>query len=103
MMEMSKLNRMALQTLSTSKVSSHLSAIPIIMALIKSKNKPSVIKVSGIVMMIKSGFKVAFNMPSIMATPMAAGKEAIVTPGKIQSATNTANELTTSRISKTGF
>ena len=74
-----------------------------IMALIIKRNNPKVMKVSGMVMMINSGFRVAFNIPSTMATPMAVPKESMVTPGSIQPATKTAKELTTSRVSKPGF
>ena len=72
-------------------------------ALMIKRNNPKERKVSGMVMMINSGFKVAFKIPSTMATPMAVAKESIVTPGSSQSATKTAKELTTSRVSKPGF
>ena len=74
-----------------------------IMALMIKRNNPKVMKVSGMVMTINSGFRVAFNMPSTMATPMAVLKESMVTPGSSQSATKTAKELTTSRVSKPDF
>lgn len=73
------------------------------MALMIKRNNPRVRKVSGIVIMINRGFRVAFNMPSTMATPMAVVNESMVTPGSNQSATKTAKELTTSRVSKPGF
>ena len=72
-------------------------------ALMIKRNNPKVRKVSGMVMMINSGFRVAFNIPSKMATAMAVLKELMVTPGSNQSATKTAKELTTSLVSKPGF
>jgi len=60
-------------------------------------------KVSGMVMMISSGFKVAFRSPNTMATPTAVEKLLMLTPGSIQSARKTAIELTTSLERSPGF
>ena len=103
MVETSKLNRIAVHTLATSRPSIHWSATPIIMALITNKKSPKLINVRGMVMMISSGFKVAFRRPRMMATPTAVEKLLMLTPGSIQSAKKTAMELTTSLERSPGF
>lgn len=53
-----------------------------IMALITSKNKPKVIKVTGIVSNTKIGFRKVFSKPKTTATIKAPVKLVTCTPGK---------------------
>jgi hypothetical protein len=47
-----------------------------------NKKSPKLIKVRGMVMMISSGFNVAFSSPSTMATPTGSRKTTDVHTGK---------------------
>ena len=67
----SKLKIKAHQILSTVKPAMRLSAKRIMIAFIMSKNRPSVIMVTGRVSIIKMGFTIKFKRLSTMATIIA--------------------------------
>ena len=90
----------ALKNPSTSKPVIKWSPIKIIIALITNKNKPNVIKVTGMVKKIKTGFRKVFNNPSTKATINADWKSRTWIPGKKCDNTNTTTVLIRSLINK---
>jgi hypothetical protein len=89
----SRLKKMAFRNVGTKNPGIRLLVIQIISPLITSKNNPSVRIVTGIVRIIRIGFRIRFRIESIKATHNAEVKDETSTPGINQAIPITASEI----------